>query len=51
MPGDGVAGPALDLADHGVGGLYVSYDASTAGGASVAGLLVLVYMSVRLVRS
>jgi ABC-type Mn2+/Zn2+ transport system permease subunit len=33
-----------------VGGLYLSYYASTAGGASVAGLLVLVYMSVRLVR-
>ena len=33
-----------------IGGLYVSYYASTAGGASVAGLLVLVYMSVRLVR-
>ena len=34
----------------GIGGLYLSYYASTAGGASVAGLLVLVYMSVRLVR-
>ena len=34
-----------------IGGLYLSYYASTAGGASVAGLLVLVYMSVRLVRS
>jgi ABC-type Mn2+/Zn2+ transport system permease subunit len=33
-----------------VGGLYLSYYASTAGGASVAGLLVVVYMSVRLVR-
>jgi len=33
-----------------IGGLYVSYYASTAGGASVAGLLVLVYMSVRLLR-
>lgn len=31
-----------------VGGLYLSYYASTAGGASVAGLLVVVYMSVRL---
>lgn len=31
-----------------VGGLYLSYYASTAGGASVAGLLVAVYMSVRL---
>ena len=33
-----------------IGGLYLSYYASTAGGASVAGLLVLVYMSVRVVR-
>ena len=33
-----------------IGGLYVSYYASTAGGASVAGLLVLVYVSVRLLR-
>ena len=33
-----------------VGGLYMSYYASTAGGASVAGLLVVVYLSVRLVR-
>ena len=33
-----------------VGGLYLSYYASTAGGASVAGLLVLVYLSVRVVR-
>jgi ABC-type Mn2+/Zn2+ transport system permease subunit len=33
-----------------VGGLYLSYYASTAGGASVAGLLVVAYMSVRLVR-
>jgi ABC-type Mn2+/Zn2+ transport system permease subunit len=32
-----------------VGGLYLSYYASTAGGASVAGLLVVVYLSVRLV--
>jgi len=32
-----------------VGGLYLSYYASTAGGASVAGLLVGVYLSVRLV--
>jgi ABC-type Mn2+/Zn2+ transport system permease subunit len=31
-----------------VGGLYLSYYASTAGGASVAGLLVVVYLSVRL---
>jgi ABC-type Mn2+/Zn2+ transport system permease subunit len=33
-----------------VGGLYLSYYASTAGGASVAGVLVSVYLSVRLVR-
>jgi ABC-type Mn2+/Zn2+ transport system permease subunit len=32
-----------------VGGLYLSYYASTAGGASVAGLLVAAYLSVRLV--
>jgi ABC-type Mn2+/Zn2+ transport system permease subunit len=31
-----------------VGGLYLSYYASTAGGASVAGLLVVVYLSVKL---
>jgi ABC-type Mn2+/Zn2+ transport system permease subunit len=33
-----------------VGGLYLSYYASTAGGASVAGLLVVAYLSVRLIR-
>jgi len=33
-----------------VGGLYLSYYASTAGGASVAGLLVVSYLSVKLVR-
>ena len=33
-----------------VGGLYLSYYASTAGGASVAGLLVVAYLSVRFTR-
>lgn len=33
------------------GGLYLSYYAGTAGGASVAGLLVLAYLSARLARS
>ena len=39
---------ALVAATCSVGGLYLSYYASTAGGASVAGLLVVVYISVRL---
>jgi ABC-type Mn2+/Zn2+ transport system permease subunit len=33
-----------------IGGLYLSYYASTAGGASVAGLLVVAYVSVRVIR-
>jgi ABC-type Mn2+/Zn2+ transport system permease subunit len=33
-----------------IGGLYLSYYASTAGGASVAGLLVVAYLSVRVIR-
>jgi anti-sigma factor RsiW len=33
-----------------VGGLYLSYYAATAGGASVAGLLVLVYLGVTVAR-
>ena len=34
----------------GIGGLYLSYYAGTAGGASVAGLYVLAYLFVRLAR-